>query len=403
MSLPAPTEHNLSSDIMARAATIRGWLIGEARFIDDPDLVVEGFVQRLIAAGIPLERMASAIPTLYAVRSGLGRSWSPEQGVTTQEFPWDRDDIYEDSPFYRAHQTRDWVSFRLDEVEDTAFGIVSELRENGFTHYLCLPVFFRDGTEGGLTFATRHPKGFSDADLAVLRAIEDAMAILLDVNRVWILLRETLRMYVGDEPQARILSGQVRRGDVVHIRSAIIFADMRGFTALSGHMSGEEAVALLNRYFDCVVPPIEETEGDVLKYMGDGVLAIFRAEEEGHVACTKALAAAREILQRVQQDQVESDPAARFDIKIALHFGEVAYGNIGSGARLDYTVVGGSVNLASRLADLAGNLDHHILVSSDFAERLPDQAFKAMGEHGLRGVAEPQQVFAPIEDVTPTT
>lgn len=389
------TEITLASDVSARAGAIKNWLIGEARFIDDPDLVVEGFVQRLLDAGLPLERMASAIPTLYAVRSGLGRHWTPQEGVTTQEFPWDSEDIYESSPFYQAHQSRTWVNFRLDDIDDSAFGIVPELRSSGFTHYICMPVFFRDGTEGGLTFATRHPGGFSHSDLAILRAIEDAMAILLDLNRVWILLSETLRMYVGEEPQARILSGQVRRGDVVHIRSAIVFADMRGFTALSGSMSGEETVELLNRYFDCVVPPIEETEGDVLKYMGDGVLAIFRAEEDGHSACTKALAAAREILERVEQDRQKAHEAARFDIKIALHFGAVAYGNIGSGARLDYTVVGGSVNLASRLADLAGNLDHHILVSSDFAERLPEQSFTPMGEHKLRGVADLQKVFAP--------
>ncbi|TQV74351.1 adenylate/guanylate cyclase domain-containing protein [Denitrobaculum tricleocarpae] len=386
----------VAAQVAERARNLHAWLVGDARFIDDPDLVVEGFVQRLIDSGLPLDRMSSAIPTLYAVRSGLGRNWNREDGVTTQEFPWDSEEIYQDSPFYKAHQTRAWVSFRLDEIDDSAFGIVSELRSAGFTDYICMPVFFRDGTEGGLTFATRSPAGFSDADMALLHAIEDAMALLLDLNRVWILLRETLRMYVGDEPQARILSGQVRRGDVVHIRSAIVFADMRGFTALSGQMSGEDTVALLNRYFDCVVPPIEETEGDVLKYMGDGVLAIFRAEEDGKSACTKALAAAREILERVEKDRAQADPSARFDIKIALHFGAVAYGNIGSGARLDYTVVGGSVNLASRLADLAGNLDKHILVSSDFAERLPEQAFKPMGEHSLRGVAEPQKVFAPV-------
>lgn len=395
MSPQTATDNNPAIDVSARAGAIRNWLIGEARFIDDPDLVVEGFVRRLIDAGLPLERMASAIPTLYAMRSGLGRHWTPEDGVTTQEFPWDSEDIYESSPFYQAHQTRAWVNFRLDDIDDSAFEIVPELRSNGFTHYICMPVFFRDGTEGGLTFATRHAGGFSDSDMALLRAIEDAMAILLEVNRVWILLSETLRMYVGEEPQTRILSGQVRRGDVVHIRSAIVFADMRGFTALSGPMSGEETVALLNRYFDCVVPPIEETKGDVLKYIGDGVLAIFRAGEDGHSACTKALAAAREIVQRVEQDKAEADPAVRFDIKIALHFGEVAYGNIGSGARLDYTVVGGSVNLASRLADLAGKLDHHVLVSSDFASHLPDHAFTAMGEHELRGVSEPQKIFAP--------
>ena len=168
---------------------------------------------------------------------------------------------------------------------------------------------------------------------------------------------------------------------------------MRGFTALSSRMTSEETVALLNRFFDCVVPPIEAAAGDVLKYIGDGVLAIFRAEEDEQAACAKALAAADAVLQRVRADHAEADPAARFDIKIALHFGEVAYGNIGSGARLDYTVVGRSVNLASR----PGNLDRHVLVSADFAKRLSSHEFQALGAHDLRGVAEPQRVFAPSE------
>ena len=385
----------MSPEIAAKAAGIRNWLTGEARFLDDPDLLVEGCAQRLIDAGVPLDRMTSAIPTLYAVRRGLGRNWSPEEGVRTLEFPWDNQQAYDNSPYCQAHKTRDWVTFRLAEIDNEAYGIVPELLAAGYIDYICMPVFFRDGAEGGLTFATRHPEGFSDCHVAVLREIEKALSILLDLNRVWILLNETLRMYVGEEPQHRILSGQVRRGDVVHIRSAIVFADMRGFTALSGNMSGEETVDLLNRYFDCVVPPIEDVAGDVLKYMGDGVLAIFRAEQDGQSACAKALAAAREILRRIAQDRDQAEPAARFDIKMALHFGEVAYGNIGSGARLDYTVVGGSVTLASRLADLAGNLEHHILVSSAFAERLPDERFKPMGAHSLKGVAKPQEAFAP--------
>ncbi len=388
---------SLTPEIAARAQALQQWLIGDARHIDDPGVIVEGFIHRLIDAGLPLDRLASAIPTLYAVRRGLGRHWTRENGLSTLEFPWDNVTGYEASPYYEAHETRDWVSFRLNETPDDAYGVVPELRAGGYTHYLCMPVFFRDGTFGGMTFATRHPDGFSPSNLAFLRAIEDAVAIVLELNRVWLLLHETLKMYVGDEPQARILSGQVQRGDVVRIRSAIVFADMRGFTALSGKMTSEETVALLNRFFDCVVPPIEAAAGDVLKYIGDGVLAIFRAEEDEQAACAKAMAAARAVLQRVRDDRAAASPSVRFDIKIALHFGEVAYGNIGSGARLDYTVVGGSVNLASRLADLAGRLEHRILVSADFAERLSSHEFEALGAHELRGVAEPQRVFAPSE------
>lgn len=395
MTIQRTSLEDVDRDVLSKAMAIQHWLIGEARFLDNPDDTVDGFVNRLIEAGMPLDRMTSAIPTLYAVRQGLGRNWTREGGIEVLEFAWGNDDLYEASPYAVAHRTGEWVIFRLAEVDDTAYGIVPELRDEGYTHYICIPIFFRDGTEGGLTFATRHPNGFGSSDLALLRAIEDSMAILLDLNRVWILLRETLRMYVGEEPQARILSGQVRRGDIVPMRAAIIFADMRGFTALSSTMTVEGTVDLLNRYFDCVVPPVEEGGGEVLKYIGDGVLAIYGAGDDDAAACARALTAAKAILERVEAAREEAPEGRRFDIKIALHFGEVAYGNIGSGARLDYTVVGSGVNLASRLADLAGNLGHKLLVSADFAGHLPDCAFKNHGEHSLRGVATPQTVFEP--------
>lgn len=396
MAADVVSTKGMPADVMARAFAVRDWLVREARSIDDPDLLTEGLAQRLIAVGIPLDRMSSAMPTLYAVRRGLGRVWSRDAGVSAQEFPWNNQAVYEASPYHRAHQTRDWVSFRLDDVSDEDFGIVSELRGEGYTHYVCVPIFFRDGSPGGMTFATRRPGGFSDSDLAVLHAVGPSMAILLDLNRAWRLIHETLSMYVGEEPQSRILSGQVRRGDVVRIRSAIVFADMRGFTALSARMSAEETVELLNRYFDCVVPPIEQGGGQVLKYIGDGVLAIYRAGDDGHKACAAALSGVDEVLRRVADDRDQAEEGRRFDVKVSLHFGEVAYGNIGSGARLDYTVVGTGVNVASRLADLAGNLGRRILVSADFAEMLPETPFRALGEHRLRGVSTPQRVFEPM-------
>ena len=395
MSAQAKTADQIDREVLAKSLVIQNWMIGEARFLQNPDDAVEGFVRHLIDAGVPLDRFTSAIPTLHAVRQGLGRHWVRGEGIEILEFPWDTDEVYEASPYAEAHRTRDWVVFRLAEVDDEAFGIVPELRAGGYTHYICMPAFFRDGTEGGLTFATRHPDGFSRADLALLRSIENHVALLLDLNRVWILLNETLRMYVGEEPTARILSGQVRRGDVISLRAAIVFADMRGYTALSSAMTAEESVVLLNRYFDCVVPPIEAAGGEVLKYIGDGVLAIYGAGDDDQAACTKALAAAQAIVQRVAEDQADLPEPQRFTIKVALHFGELAYGNIGSGARLDYTVVGRDVNLASRLADLAGALDRPLLVSSAFAGHLPLSRFTDCGEHRLRGVREPQTVFEP--------
>lgn len=384
-----------SADVMAKAIEIRDWLDGEARFIKDPDVGTAEFARRLVAAGIPLDRMMTAMPTLYSARRGLGRFWAAEEGVRQLEFPWDNEQAYADSPFQIAHETREWVEFRLDEIEDDEFGIVPELRAEGVTHYICAPVFFRDGTEGGITYATKRAEGFSETDLAILRAVEPTIGLVLEVNRAWRIIRETLTMYVGEEPRRQILSGQVRLGEVTRMRSAIVFADMRGFTALSSQMTAEQSVALLNRYFDCVVPPIEESGGQVLKYIGDGVLAIYRVDDDERSACAAALEASDAILRRVNKDRAQAADGERFDIKLALHFGEVAYGNIGSGTRLDYTVVGRDVNIASRLTDLAGRLERRVLISRAFADMLPSFDFHPAGEHSLRGISEPQSVFEP--------
>lgn len=381
---------------MARAVAVRDWLVGEARFINDADTVTAGFAERLVAAGLPLDRMMSAMPTLFATRRGLGRYWERGVGVRSADFQWGNQHIYEKSPFHAAHQTGEWVSFRLSEVADEDYTVVPDLRADGYTHFVCIPITFHDGDSvGGMTFSTRHADGFSDEHLAMLASVEPAMAMLLDLKRLQRLLNETLQMYVGLEPRQRILSGNVRRGEIVPIRAAIVFADMRGFTALSSTMTAEETTALLNRYFDCVVPPVEARGGQVLKYIGDGVLAIFHTDEDDEAACRSALEAAGDILAAIDRDRADTATEPDFDIKMSLHLGEVAYGNIGSGARLDYTVVGSDVNLASRMADLAGNLDRRILVSAGFADRLADAVFDACGAHELKGVAGPQAVFEP--------
>ncbi|MEM1048477.1 MAG: adenylate/guanylate cyclase domain-containing protein [Pseudomonadota bacterium] len=393
--LPVTGVPVLSLESIDRARETREWLSGSARLETDASAFLETLAGHCLRAGVPVDRITGALPTLHAMRRGLGRVWTRGEGVRVLEFSWDNQDEYLDSPYYQAHQTGDWVAFRLDEIDDSAYGIVRFLREEGFTHYACMPVFFRDGTEGGLTFATRDPAGFRPDDLGVLKAIGPAISVLLDLNRVWRLLEETLQMYVGEEPKERILSGQVRRGDVLRIGAGILFADMRGFTALSASLDAEETVALLNRYFDCVVPPIEARGGQVLKYIGDGVLAIRKSDRIGTAACAGLLEAARDIARRVREATAKDPPDRRFRIKISLHYGEVAYGNIGSGARLDYTVVGNDVNLASRLADLAGHLDRPILASDAFRRRFAEAEFTPFGAHGLKGVDGTVPVFVP--------
>ena len=201
----------------------------------------------------------------------------------------------------------------LPDAPDDAFDIVVPLRKAGYTHHIAVPVVLPNGMHNGFTFATRAPSGFSDQDVAVLRSIFPSLAALQEVLALNRVMREVMRMYVGNEPHLRILSGDVRRGEVLRIRAAILFADMRDFTEITSHLAEEAATALVNDYYDCIVPPIDERGGEVLKFMGDGILAIFRAGESGDIeACMRAFAAARAGLLKVTSRNEQNRRRAAF-------------------------------------------------------------------------------------------
>jgi adenylate cyclase len=399
MVLPAlESTTNLSNERLRLSLTVRDWILGEAREIGDPNVILEGVSLMLRDAGVPIDRATSAVELRHAERAANARIW--EFGSAAREYIYAHErgsDASGKRPLAEAHRLNDWIFTWLPDTPDDEYDIVAPLKAAGYTHHIAAPVVLPNGMHNGFTFATRAPNGFSDEDIAVLRSIFPTLAALQEVLATQRVMREVMRMYVGDEPHLRILSGDVRRGEVLRIRAAILFADMRDFTSLTSHLSEEAATALVNDYYDCVVPPIHERGGEVLKFMGDGILAIFRAGESGDIeACMRAFASARDGLLRVASRNGASG-GRHFDVGIALHFGHAAYGNVGSGARLDYTVIGRDVNLASRIADLCARLGEGLLLSEAFQCRLSEHNLRDLGAFSLKGVDQPQTVFAPVE------
>jgi adenylate cyclase len=347
----------LSDERLRASLAIRDWILGEAREIGDPNIILEGDSLMLRDAGVPIDRATSAVELRHAQSAANARIW--EFGSSAREYLYAHErgsDASGKRPLAEAHRINDWLFTWLPDTPDDAFDIVAPLKAAGYTHHIAAPVILPNGMHNGFTFATRVPAGFSEQDIVMLRSIFPTLAALQEMLALGRVMREVMRMYVGNEPHLRILSGDVRRGEVLRIRAAILFVDMREFTQLTSHMPEEAATALVNEYYDCIVPPIDERGGEVLKFMGDGILAIFRAGESGDIeACVRAFGAARAGLLRVASRHEASGSAPNFDVGIALHFGNAAYGNVGSGARLDYTVIGHDVNLASRLADLCAS------------------------------------------------
>ncbi len=228
-----------------------------------------------------------------------------------------------------------------------------------------------------------------------MRLVMPSFALVTELRATSNRLDEVLRIYVGDEPHRAILSGAILRGQVTRIRSAILFADMREYTRISSTLSPESAVELLNNYFDCLVPPIEDEGGEVLKYLGDGLLAIVRDRgDDTGGAPQSALSAATKALRRVHAANNEGRFPVPIQVGIALHHGDAAYGNVGSGRRLDFTVIGRDVNLASRIADLNKRLGEPLLMSKSFVDHLWGNPV-SLGSHDVDGFEEKIDVFKP--------
>src|SRR5207253_290725 len=247
------------------------------------------------------------------------------------------------------------------------------------------------------SWARRQPGGFADAEIEALEAVIGPLSRVAEIRAWYRVAGNLLTTYVGKNAGERVLAGHIRRGDTEVIHAAIWLSDMRGFTALADRLPPQVLTDLLNRYFDCQVPAIVDRGGEVLKFIGDGLLAIFPVEkgrtDTGSV-CSNALAAAFDVRTNIAKlgraTAIEGVDEVRFGL--ALHLGDVLYGNIGGGNRLDFTCIGPAVNLAARLEKVAAQLGQSIVASAEFAAHVPGQ-FTPLGEYAVAGFAAPQKVF----------
>lgn len=273
-------------------------------------------------------------------------------------------------------------------------------RENGMTDYFVMPLPFQDATRTStLSFASTRPGGFSDEDLERLRM---AARIFSPVAERWVLRHialDLLTHYLGRGPAERVYAGQIERGDVTRIEAAILICDLRNFTGMTDMAQHGEIVSLLNRWFETIGAAIGAHRGDILKFMGDGLLAVFPLQEGRAATCDRALGAALEALAGTESlnATLAEENRAPLAFGIGLHFGEVEFGNIGTRDRLDFTVIGPSVNEASRIEPLTKSLGYPVLMTDAFAKLCKDEAIRSLGFHVLRGVREPREIFTLAE------
>ena len=396
MSDPEPMAGGAGSE----AAAIADWVLREGRRLASLDEVLAAFCPRLAAIGIPIDRVGFTMGTLHPQIRARRVVWQRGAAATSETLYGHgarSEERYQQSPFAVVHSTGEPLRRRLDRPEvELDFPVLAELKAEGFTDYLVTPLAFGTGNVHSMTWASRQPGGFRDSDLAAISALLPALGALTEIHETRHVTRSLLATYLGHQAGARVLNGSITRGSAETIAAALWYCDLRGFTAMADRLPRDELIRLLNDYFACMVGPVHGHGGEVLKFIGDAMLAIFPIADDldRDRACLNALAAAEEALADLARLNAERRAAGKpeLEVGLALHTGAVMYGNIGAPDRLDFTVIGPAVNLVVRLEGLCSILGRPLIGSARFASPCGSR-LQSLGHHRLKGIAEPQEVF----------
>jgi adenylate cyclase len=389
-----PSGETEPRDLLPR---LTNWLIREGRFLADSATLLTQFCEQIAAAGVPIDRVSLHQRAFHPQYRGVSRIWKPGQTLDERylDHGIEKTTTYLKSPVRGAIEQKQRFEWRLDDDRPTPFPLLAELRAQGYTHYVILPLIYSTDIVNAFSWATTRPGGFSAANLRLLDEILPTYAAVAEVKTMRRFIGNILTTYVGAEPGRLILEGQVQRGDVRTITAALMLIDLRDFTLLSDRLSPRSVIRMLNEYFDCVMSPVRAHGGEIMEIMGDGVLAIFNQGSDCTAveACRNALAAASEGLAAIaERNRRRPGSAPELNAGIALHYGTVSYGNIGAGNRLDFTVIGPDVNLTSRIERLCRELDRNLIMSQAFAATL-DRPTWEIGHFDLRGFAKMQRLF----------
>jgi len=393
-----------SQPLPANDNPLLNWVLQEAPAIASMSELTASFARQLRATGIPLWTLGVIIPILHPQVSTIIHSWRGDSGELVEYLPGFevlQTPEYLNSPLVPIFEGAGGIRRRLDIKNPVLdFGILHDLHAEGATDYVAMPMHFSDGKINVISISANLPGGFSTTSLGNIYEILAVLGRIYEVHALQHKAHSLLDTYLGPHAGERVLNGLIRRGDGENIRAVIWFCDLRASTPLAQSMSRDEFLACLNEFFDSVAGAVLDQGGQILRFIGDAALAIFpideQADESGlQAACDQAIAAAHQAASRIntvnQRREAESQPPLGYGI--ALHVGDVTYGNIGTGNRLEFTVIGEAANLAARIESMCKSLDEPVLLSAEFAACKPDQ-FVSLGLHPLKGINEPREIFA---------
>ncbi|MEQ8356968.1 MAG: adenylate/guanylate cyclase domain-containing protein [Kiloniellaceae bacterium] len=392
----------LQAEARQRAQPALNWLKSMRLRQSRITLLFDGFLRELRQIGIPVDRSTLHLGQLHPQMRARTVLWEAEAGGA-MEIPRAHGiletELFLKSPVKLVFDGFGPIRRRLALADcPIDFPITEELHAAGFTDYTARPLPFSNRQINTLTLATRVEAGFSDLDITTIDALTPIFGLLLELRNAYRTAETLMETYLGQRSARRVLAGTIVRGDVERINAVLWTSDLRDFTRLSEELPMEEVIELLDSYFEAMAVAINPRGGEILKFIGDAVLAIFPIEErhDGDPcrACQASMTAAQEALENVARLCAERRAAgkAEFRCGIALHMGDVMYGNVGAAGRLDFTVVGPAVNLVSRIEGLNRELGIPLVYSAAFAAHWSGGS-RSLGRFGLKGIAEPQEVF----------
>lgn len=382
------------------------WLLREGRLKADLKDVTEGLARELTEGGFPVSRLFLAKPTLHPQIASIAFRWS-RQDQKVEAFTRERD-IWQSDQYLRSPMPVIIAGERVIRRRLTGpdlrldFPILEDLVADGATDYVIFGMRRSDGRHMAVISMTTHaPGGFSDDDMLSFQSLLPLLSLTVEAIEANSTAKSLLEIYLGHDAGQRVLDGLIQRGESVTIAAAIWQCDLRDFTQMSNDLPRDEVLAILNDYFDAVTRPVLARGGEILKFIGDAVLAIFpmRDDLDRDEKCHTALAAAEEALEALRDVNELRASAGKppLSIGIGLHAGSVSYGNIGAQTRLDFTVIGPAVNLAARITGLCRPLNQPLLTSKAFASPCGSK-LKPLGHYALHGFDEPQEVYGLPED-----
>ncbi|MBV8775724.1 MAG: adenylate/guanylate cyclase domain-containing protein [Alphaproteobacteria bacterium] len=394
---------------MTSLSPIADWIVAAGLAGEGEGALLDGFCRRAVAAGLPLARGGVIVDTLHPIHEGRAFRWRRDAGepelIEYGPTEGDAAASWRASALYHLWETGGSLFHaRLAAGEGHGFTNLAGWAAEGLTDYVALiNRFAREGAIGEMDcvysyWITDRPDGFTDADIEQLAKVMPSLALAVKCASLARIAETLAETYLGRDPARQVLAGRIGRGAAERINAVLWSSDLRGFTHIADTSPPRNIMALLNDYAEVVITAIHDHGGDVLKLIGDGILAIFPYADGPDSACGGAIAAEAALRQhvvRLNENRAAKDLPTT-EIYLGLHIGEVFYGNIGSRERLDFTVIGPAVNEAARIAAMCRSAERNVLLSADFAAAVAAAGVAtpvSVGRYALRGVARPQELF----------